>query len=54
VVVKDPSKLADDKTFTSKCGAMGVIHMGEKGIQVIYGPQVGEVAAEVHEVLGDQ
>lgn len=54
VVVKDPTLLADDKVFVSKCKAMGVIHMGERGIQIIYGPQVGEVAAEVHDILHDQ
>ena len=32
----------------------GVIRLSDKAIQVIYGPRVGEVASEVHEVLGDE
>lgn len=31
---------------------MGVVHMGEKAIQIIYGPAVGGVAADVRDVLG--
>lgn len=54
IVVKDGSKVAPDEVFTKKLQAMGVIHMGEKALQVVYGPRVGEVAAEVHDVLGDE
>lgn len=54
VVVKDGSKVAPDEVFTKQLKAMGVMHMGETGVQVIYGPSVGEVAADVHDVLGDE
>lgn len=54
VIVKDGSKVADDEVFTKNLEAMGVIRLSDKAIQVIYGPRVGEVASEVHEVLGDE
>ena len=54
IVVKDPSKVAADEVFTKQLQAMGVIHMGDKALQVVYGPAVGGVAADVHDVLGDQ
>ena len=54
VVVKDGSKVASDEVFTKKLQAMGVIRLSDKAIQVVYGPRVGEVASEVHDVLGDE
>ena len=54
VIVKDGSKVADDEVFTKNLKAMGVIRLSDKAIQVIYGPRVGEVASEVHEVLGEE
>lgn len=52
VVVKDGSKLAPDAVFTKELKAMGVMHVSDKAVQVIYGPQVGGVAADVRDVLG--
>lgn len=52
VVVKDKSKIASDAVFKKDLKAMGVIHIGDKAIQIIYGPAVGGIAADVHDVLG--
>ena len=32
---------------------MGVIHMGDKAVQIIYGPAVGGIAADVRELIGE-
>lgn len=52
VVVKDGSKVAPDSVFTKELKAMGVMHVSDKAIQVIYGPAVAGVAADVRDVLG--
>ncbi len=52
VIVKDGGKLAPDAVFTKELKAMGVMHISDKAVQVIYGPAVAEVAANVHDVLG--
>lgn len=52
VVLKDKGKMAPDAVFKKDLKAMGVIHMGDKAVQIIYGPAVGGVAADVHDVLG--
>ena len=52
IVVKDGSLVAPDDVFKKQLKALGVVHMGEKAIQIIYGPAVAGVAADVHDVLG--
>lgn len=52
IVLKDKSKIAADEVFTNSLQAMGVIHMGEKGIQIIYGPAVAGIAADIRDLLG--
>ena len=52
IVVQDGSLVAPDDVFKKQLKAMGVVHMGEKAIQIIYGPAVGGVAADVRDVLG--
>lgn len=51
IVLKDKKKMAPDVVFTKELQAMGVIHMGEKGIQIIYGPAVAGIAADVRDAL---
>lgn len=52
IIVKDPSKVASDDVFKKQLKAMGVVHMGAKALQIIYGPAVGGIAADVRDVLG--
>lgn len=52
IVVKDSSIVAKDEVFKKQLKAMGVVHMGEKALQIIYGPAVGGIAADVRDVLG--
>lgn len=51
IVLKDKKKIAPDSVFIKELQAMGVIHMGEKGVQIIYGPAVAGIAADVRDVL---
>ncbi|MDB7984817.1 PTS transporter subunit EIIC [Faecalicoccus pleomorphus] len=51
IVLKDPSKMESDAVFKKKLKAMGVIHMGN-AVQIVYGPQVAGIAADVHDVMG--
>ncbi|MDY5234088.1 MAG: PTS transporter subunit EIIC [Faecalicoccus sp.] len=51
IVLKDPSKMESDAIFKKKLKAMGVIHMGN-AVQIVYGPQVAGIAADVHDVMG--
>lgn len=51
IVLKDPSKMEPDAIFKKKLKAMGVIHMGN-AVQIVYGPQVAGIAADVHDVMG--
>ena len=46
VVVKDMSKV-DENAFKKYTGAMGVIKVSDKDIQIIYGPSVSQVRDEV-------
>ena len=52
IVVKDAGKLAPDAVFTRDLGASAVVHVGEKGVQVVYGPAVGGISADVRDLLG--
>lgn len=52
IVVKDSSIIASDDVFNKQLKALGVVHMGAKALQIIYGPAVGGVAADVRDVLG--
>lgn len=51
IVLKDPEKMAPDTVFKKHLKAMGVVHMGN-AVQIIYGPQVAGIAADVHDVMG--
>lgn len=53
VVVKDKSKVAADEIFNKELKAMGVIHISDKALQIIYGPAVGGIAADVRELMGN-
>lgn len=53
VVVRDKGKMAPDDLFKKELKAMGVIHMGDKAVQIIYGPAVGGIAADVRELIGE-
>lgn len=50
VVLKDPNLMAPDEVFKKDLKAMGVIHMGN-AVQIIYGPAVAGIAADVHDVI---
>lgn len=52
IIVKDAGKVASDDVFKKQLKAMGVVHMGAKALQIIYGPAVGGIAADVRDVLG--
>lgn len=52
IVVKDSSIVAADDVFKKQLKAMGVVHMGKTALQIIYGPAVGGIAADVRDVLG--
>lgn len=52
IVVQDSSLVAPDDVFKNQLQAMGVVHMGDKALQIIYGPAVGGVAADVRDELG--
>ena len=43
--------MESDAVFKKKLKAMGVIHMGN-AVQIVYGPQVAGIAADVHDVMG--
>ncbi len=49
VDVKDMGKVNEEKL--KKTGAMGFVHSSETHIQVVYGPKVERIAANVREVL---
>lgn len=51
VVLKNKAKIAPDDVFTKHLQAMGVIHIGDKAVQIIYGPAVAGIAADVRDVL---
>lgn len=50
IVLEDAKLAQEDEFFTKYLKAAGVIHMGN-AIQIIYGPAVGGIAADVREVL---
>lgn len=52
VIVRDGDKIAPDDVFTKSLKAMGVVHISKNSVQIIYGPAVGGVAADVHDALG--
>lgn len=52
IVVQDKTLVAPDEVFKKQLKAMGVIHMGDKALQVVYGPAVGGIAADVRDELG--
>lgn len=52
VVVKNKGKMAPDAVFKKDLKAMGVIHIGDKAVQIVYGPAVAGIAADIHDVLG--
>lgn len=49
-MLKDPNLMAPDEVFKKDLKAMGVIHMGN-AVQIIYGPAVAGIAADVHDVI---
>lgn len=50
VVLNDTSLMASDDIFKKQLNAMGVIHLGN-AVQIIYGPAVASIAANVNDVL---
>lgn len=52
VVMGNKGKMAPDAVFKKDLKAMGVIHMGDKAVQIVYGPAVAGIAADIHDVLG--
>ncbi len=51
VVVKDMDQVAKDSVFVEQLKAAGVIRLSDKALQIIYGPAVGGIAADVKDVL---
>lgn len=52
IVVKDGGKVAPDDVFKKQLKAMGVVHIGDKALQIIYGPAVAGVAEDIRDILG--
>ncbi|MCP2002959.1 UNVERIFIED_ORG: glucose-like phosphotransferase system IIB component [Buttiauxella agrestis ATCC 33320] len=51
VEVKDPEKVAADNYWKKKLQAKGVVRVGDKGYQIIYGAEVVMIAGDCKELL---
>lgn len=52
VVVEDMALVSPDDVWVKSLKASGVLHVGAKGLQIIYGPKVAEISADVRSILG--
>ncbi|WP_312948425.1 PTS transporter subunit EIIC [Superficieibacter sp.] len=53
VEVVDASHVAADDVWKKTLRAKGVVHVSDKGFQIIYGPEVVMIAGDCKELLGD-
>lgn len=53
VEVIDPTRVASDDVWKKSLRAKGVVHVSEKGLQVIYGAEVVMIAGDCKELLGE-
>lgn len=53
VEVIDPARVASDDVWKKSLRAKGVVHVSEKGLQVIYGAEVVMIAGDCKELLGE-
>lgn len=53
VEVVDASRVAADDVWKKTLRAKGVVHVSNKGFQIIYGPEVVMIAGDCKELLGD-
>ncbi len=53
VEVVDASRVVADDVWKKTLRAKGVVHVSDKGFQIIYGPEVVMIAGDCKELLGD-